>query len=134
MERNNHDRVGLSALEAGWLLEKTEGEVRGMLKRGELAYAVAGKKVCPESVAGLLTTGLQSVLLRSLLAGRVVAPRPERRYGPPAALWEAFDQLCLFGPTLMVDPASGETRILPAREQQGQRTGRSLIPVITFAM
>ena len=121
-------------LEAGWLLEKTESEIRGMLKRGELAYAVADRKVCPESVAGLLATGLQCMVLRSLLAGRVVAPKPERRYGPPASLWDAFDQLCLAGPTLMVDSANGETRIVPPSEQQGQRTASSLIPVIAFAM
>jgi hypothetical protein len=117
VKRNIDYKVGLSVLEAGWLLEKTQGEIRGMLKRGELAYAVAGKKVCPESVACLLATGLQCVLLRSLLSGRVVAPKPERRYGPPASLWDGFDQLYLAGPTLMVDRATGETRIVPAGGQ-----------------
>jgi hypothetical protein len=121
-------------LEAGWLLEKTESTVRGMLKRGELEYAVAGKKLCPESVACLFSTGLQSVVLRALLAGRLVAPTPERRYGPPASLWDGFDQLYLAGPTSMVDPASGQTQVLSAHEVEAQGTVSSLIPVITFAM
>jgi hypothetical protein len=75
-----------------------------MLKRGELAYAVAGRKIAAESVAGLLVDGLQRMLLRSLLAGGVVAPKPERRHGPPASLWEGLEQLILASPALVVGP------------------------------
>lgn len=133
MRRDIDGKVCLSVLEAGWLLGKTEGEIRGMLTRGELAYAVIGKKILGDSVAGLLATGLQQMLLRSLLAGRVIAPKPERRHGPPASLWDGLDQLILASPTLMVNPASGQTRIVPSGfDTQG--THSSLIPVIAFAM
>jgi hypothetical protein len=46
--------MGLSVVEAGWLLQKTETQVRGMLRRGELTYVVEGRKIDPASVRPLV--------------------------------------------------------------------------------
>ena len=62
-------RVGLSVVEAGWILQKTEGQVTGMLRREELAYAVAGRKIDAESVDELLESEFDRKLLKWLLLG-----------------------------------------------------------------
>ena len=125
-----HKRVGLTVHEAGWVMQHTESEVRGMLKRGELAYSVSGRKIDPASVEPHLVGGLAHESLRWLLAGRITAPKPETLYGQPASLFAGLDQLILASPTLMVDPTTGDSQITINYEQ----SDRSLNPVLSFVM
>ena len=79
-------KLGLSVGEAGWLLQKREAQIRGMLRRGELSYVVAGRLIDPASVSACLTSAYARLLLDVVLAGGFVVPRPERRWGAPAPL------------------------------------------------
>lgn len=84
---------GLSAQEAGWLLQKTESQVRGMLRKGELRYATSGGNIDPESVRSLLPDELVEWILNHMVAGAVIAPRPEARYGEPEPLPRSVPEL-----------------------------------------
>ena len=79
-------KLGLSVVEAGWLLQRPEARIRGMLRRGELSYVVAGRLIDPASVRAWLTDAYARLLLDVVLAGGFVVPRPERRWGAPAPL------------------------------------------------
>jgi hypothetical protein len=82
-----HTRIGLSVREAGWLLQKTESQIRGMLHRGELSYVVAGRKIDPASVRASLSGAYGHLLLDVVLAGGFEVPRPDHRWGRPAPLY-----------------------------------------------
>jgi hypothetical protein len=75
------DKIGLSTLEAGWLLQKTEGQVHGMLRRRELHCVVEGRLIDPDDVDSFIESEFDRMLMRRLLAGVLVAPRPEKRWG-----------------------------------------------------
>jgi hypothetical protein len=134
------EKIGLSVLETGWLLQKTESQVRGMLRRGELRYVVEGRKVDPESVEGLIESGLARMLMRRLLAGPLVAPCPERRWGEPEDLFAAFDALMLARPALVRDSRTGEVTMVPCLGPAlvdgavPEGTESSLNPVLSFAI
>lgn len=95
---DDHTRIGLSIREVSWLLQRSEARVRGMLRRGELSYAVAGRRVDPVGVADLIEGPFVHRLMSALLAGRLVAPRALTRAGQPAALLVGLQPL-LVGPT-----------------------------------
>jgi hypothetical protein len=113
------EKIGLSVLETGWLIQKTEAQVRGMLRRGELSYVIEGRKIDPERVAELVEPGLARWMLGALLRGDVTAPRPETRWGQPASVWAGLDALMLASPAMVRDARTGGTRIVP-RLNDGQ--------------
>lgn len=125
-------KIGLSVIETGWLLQKTEAQVRGMLKRAELSYAVDGRLVAVGDVEALLETALASVCFRRLCAGLLVAPRPEKRWGRPASLFAAFDAMMLAAPALVVDEQTESSEIVPNLMEVGKNG--SLRPVISFLL
>ena len=93
---NGHfSRIGLSVVEAGWLLQKTEAQIRGMLRRGELTYVVERRKIDPVSVREGLSGAYAQLLLDLVLAGEFAVWRPENRYGPPAPLYPGLLGLAL---------------------------------------
>ena len=108
---NRNEKLGLSVLEAGWLLQKTESQVRGMLRRGELAYAVEGHKVDFESVQNLLGSGFARACARWLRCGLIVAPPPERRWGKPVPLWVALDALLITGSAMRITNEIGKEHL-----------------------
>jgi hypothetical protein len=83
----NLGKIGLSVVGAGWLLQRTEGRVRGMLRRGELAYAVGGRKIDPASVRDHLDGAYARLLLDVVLGGEFKVPRPLCRGDRPAPLY-----------------------------------------------
>jgi hypothetical protein len=84
---NASSKIGLSVVEAGWLLQRPEGQIRGMLRRGELAYSVEGRKIDPASVRARIGSAYASLLLNLALGGQFKVPLPEYRGGPPAPLY-----------------------------------------------
>src|SRR5437870_13190254 len=84
---NISTKIGLSVVEAGWLLQRPEGQIRGMLRRGELAYVVAGRKIDPASVREHLDGAYARLLLDVVLGGEFEVPRPVCRGGEPAPLY-----------------------------------------------
>ena len=78
---NISTKIGLSVVEAGWLLQRPEGQIRGMLRRGELAYVVAGRKIDPASVREHLDGAYARLLLDVVLGGEFEVPRPVCRGG-----------------------------------------------------
>ena len=88
-------RLGLSLCEAGWLLQRPEGQIRGMLRRGELTYVVEGRKIDPTSVRANLAAAYARLLLDLLLADGFEVPRPEHRWGPPAPHYPEVLRLAL---------------------------------------
>lgn len=82
----NYPKVGLSVCEAGWLLQRTEGQVRGLLRRGELTYVVEGRKIDAESVRTRLSGAYARLLLDVVLGADFEVPRPEHRWGAPAPM------------------------------------------------
>jgi len=111
---NNQTKIGLSVVETAWLLQKTEAQVRGMLRRGQLSYAVDGRLVAIDEVEALLPSGFAVASLRWLLSGLISAPRPLKRWGQPAPLFDALDALVLARPALVVNEVTGESEIVPA--------------------
>jgi hypothetical protein len=77
-------RIGVSVLEAGWVLGKTESQIRRLLRDGALTYLVAPRWITPESIRALFgdEDDLGTEALGAILTGDIVAPRPSRRYGP----------------------------------------------------
>ena len=86
-DMNTSTKIGLSVVEAGWLLQRPEGQIRGMLRRGELAYVVAGRKIDPASVREHLDGAYARLLLGVVLGGEFEVPRPAYRGGEPAPLY-----------------------------------------------
>ena len=80
-------KIGLTVVEAGWLLQRPEGQVRGMLRRGELSFVVAGRKIDPASVRERLDGAYARLLLDVVLGGGFKVPRPTCRGDEPAPLY-----------------------------------------------
>jgi hypothetical protein len=81
-------RNGLSVLEAGWVLGKTESQVRHLLKKGGLIYVVPPRWIDSESVRALFSDDeFRREALEVLLCGGLVAPRPVRRYAEPQPIF-----------------------------------------------
>jgi hypothetical protein len=133
---NTQIKIGLSVIETGWLLQKTEAQVRGMLRRGELSYAVDRRLVSVSDVEALVGSGLAFACLRWLRYGRISAPTPERRWSSPASLFDGLDALLLASPALVVDVRTGESRVVPELQAAGEATedGKqiSLKPMTSF--
>jgi hypothetical protein len=97
---NASKRIGISALEARWLLGKTEAQVRHLLKRDVLMYA-APRWIDPANVIALFDDdNLRLEALEALLTCELVAPRPERRYAAPRPIFPYLLPLWLKGTTL----------------------------------
>lgn len=90
---NTTTKIGLSVVETGWLLQKSEAQVRSMLRRSELSYAVEGRLVSIVDVEARLETALAYVCLCWLRSGLIDVPRPQTRWGRPASLLAALDAL-----------------------------------------
>jgi hypothetical protein len=108
------NKIGLSVLEVGWLLQKTELQVRGMLRRGELLYAIEGRKIDAKSVDAFLKGEFAKMLLRGLLAGLLKAPKPHKRYAPPAPLLDGLrlPLLMLARPAIVRDSRTKRARVV----------------------
>ena len=118
----NSTKIGLSVVEAGWLLQGSEGQVRGMLRRGELAYVVDGRKLAPASVRERLQGAYARLLLDVVLGGDFKVPRPEYRSGPPAPLYP--DTLGLALQTGVYVP---EEEIEPLMDELAESLGPELL-------
>ncbi|HEY8776901.1 MAG TPA: hypothetical protein VIM33_10555 [Gaiellaceae bacterium] len=64
-------KIGLSVREAGWLLSKSEPQVRRLLAKGQLEYAVQLTLVDPDSIRRLFARD-SSLNLRALALGRLL--------------------------------------------------------------
>jgi hypothetical protein len=88
VEMSTSKRIGVSVLEAGWVLGKTESQVRRLLKKGALHYVLVPRWIDPESVRALFDDDeLQPEALEALLHGGLDAPRPVRRYAEPRPIF-----------------------------------------------
>ena len=127
---NASSKIGLSVVEAGWLLQRPEGQIRGMLRRGELSFVVAGRKIDPASVREHVDGAYARLLLDVVLGGEFKVPRPTCRGDEPAPLYpgivglafqagfalsqdkvkSVMDELALSrGPALLGWPLGGES-------------------------
>ena len=127
---NASTKIGLTVVEAGWLLQRPERQIRGMLRRGELRYVVAGRKIDPASVREQLDGAYARLLLDVVLGGGFKVPRPTCRGDEPAPLYpgivglafqtgftmpkdkikSVMDELALSrGPALLGWPPDGES-------------------------
>ena len=142
-DMNTPTKIGLSVVEAGWLLQRPEARIRGMLRRGELSYVVAGRLIDPASVRACLTGAYARLILDVVLAGGFRVPRPERRWGAPAPLYPGVLGLALqtgfVVPEDEIEPRLDEAHTHPracAVEGVGrfrdERTERSLIAEVPF--
>lgn len=94
-DMNTSTKIGLSVVEAGWLLQRSEGQIRGMLRRGQLTYVVEARRIDPESVRSRLGGAYARLLLDLVLGSEFEVPRPERRWRPPAPLYPGVLGLAL---------------------------------------
>jgi hypothetical protein len=107
---NASKRIGISALEARWLLGKTEAQVRHLLKRDVLMYA-APRWIDPANVIALFDDdNLRLEALEALLTCELVAPRPERRYAAPRPIFPYLLPLWLKGTTLIAHSCGATAR------------------------
>ena len=97
-------------------------EIRGMLRRGELTYVVAGRKIDPVSVRRLLESDYARLVLDMLLSEDVTAPVPQQRYAAPAPLYPGV---------LEFAPATGflapQDEVEPERDAPTCPAGRDLL-------
>jgi hypothetical protein len=85
-------RIGVSVREAGWLLSRTESQVRRLVRTGTLVYAVRPTRLCTESVRGLFNDDalrpIREAALAAVLEGRVRVPALTTRYAKPVPITE----------------------------------------------
>jgi hypothetical protein len=85
-------RIGVSVREAGWILSRSESQVRRFLQTGRLVYAVRPTRLCADSVRALFPDdGLRPIREAALTAvaeGVVRAPAPATRYARPVPITE----------------------------------------------
>lgn len=85
-------RVGVTIREAGWLLTRSESQVRRLVQTGKLVYAVRPTRLTVESVCGLFpddaSRPIREAALTAILDGRVRAPAPITRYARPVPITE----------------------------------------------
>jgi hypothetical protein len=85
--RQQQLKIGLTVPEVGWLLQKTEAQVRGMLGREELKYAVSARLIEIESLRPFIDTDLGRFCLDALTQGHIRAPLPDTRWGSRRCCW-----------------------------------------------
>jgi hypothetical protein len=85
-------KLGVSIREAGWLLGKSEPQVRRLLRAGQLELAVPPARITPASVAALFPTdeyqSLRQAAMTAILECRIKVPAPATRYARPAPITE----------------------------------------------
>jgi hypothetical protein len=78
--------------EAGWLLTRSEPQVRRLMQADKLVYAVRPTRLTVESVANLFPDDalrpIRKAALAAILQGRVRAPAPSTRYARPVPITE----------------------------------------------
>ena len=76
--------LGLSVRETGWLLSRTEPQVRRLIQNGRLRYAVRPTRLSTESVRALFAEDslrpIRETALTAILDGRLRVPAPPKRY------------------------------------------------------
>lgn len=84
--------LGLSVREAGWLLSRTEPQIRRLIQSGRLSYAVRPTRLSTESVRALFGEDflrpIRETALTAILQGRVRVPAPPKRYAKPRPITE----------------------------------------------
>jgi hypothetical protein len=85
-------RIGVTIREAGWLLTRSESQVRRLVRTGELSYAVRPTRLTVESVGSRFPDDalrpLREAALTAVLEGRVRVPPPITRYARPVPITE----------------------------------------------
>lgn len=85
-------RIGLSIREAGWLLSRSESQIRRLIQAGTLAYAVQPTRLCAKGVRALFPNDhlypVRDAALAAVLEGRVRVPVPGTRYARPLPITE----------------------------------------------
>jgi hypothetical protein len=83
-------RVGVTIREAGWLLSRSESQVRRLVQKGELVYAVHPKRLTVESVSGRFPDDalrpIRQAALAAIVQDRMRAPAPITRYARPVPI------------------------------------------------
>jgi NAD(P)-dependent dehydrogenase (short-subunit alcohol dehydrogenase family) len=84
--------VGVTIREAGWLLTRSESQVRRLVQTGTLVYAVRPTRLTVESVSALFSDDalrpIREAALATILEGRLRAPAPIARYARPVPITE----------------------------------------------
>ncbi len=84
--------IGVTVREAGWLLAKSEGQVRRLLHAGDLEYAVRPTRITSASVQAHFAQDsllpLRVAALLAVLEGRARVPAPATRYARPLPISE----------------------------------------------
>jgi hypothetical protein len=85
-------RIGVTIREAGWLLTRSEPQVRRLVRVGKLVFAVRPTRLTVESVSALFPDDalrpIRDAALASILQGRMRAPAPATRYARPVPITE----------------------------------------------
>jgi hypothetical protein len=85
-------RIGVTIREAGWLLSRTESQVRRLVQTGKLVYAVRPTRLSVESVSNRFPDDalrpIREAALAAILQGRVRVPAPIARYARPVPITE----------------------------------------------
>lgn len=85
-------RIGLSIRETGWLLSRSESQVRRLVKAGRLSYAVEPTRLAAESVRALFPDDrlrpVREAALTAVLNDRLRVPAPATRYARPVPIAE----------------------------------------------
>jgi hypothetical protein len=83
-------RVGLTVIEAGWLLGLRESAVRQLLADGSLAYSVYPSRVSAAAIqvrfADDALRPVREAALLMVLEGRLCVPAPTHRYAQPVRI------------------------------------------------
>ena len=95
------ERDWLTLLEAAWLLQVREHTARRIVSHSDRLPGLlvlhrgggARVKVAVDSVARLLRGTRARIRLAQLIKGEIVAPKPQRRDGPPAPLTTRIDPI-----------------------------------------
>ncbi len=85
-------RIGVSTREAGWLISRSEPQVRRLVQTGQLVYGVQPTRLCAESVRRLFPDDalrpIREAALAAVLQGRIRVPATTPRYAQPLPITE----------------------------------------------
>jgi hypothetical protein len=85
-------RIGVSTRDAGWLISRSEPQVRRLVQVGKLVYAVQPTRLCAESVRRLFPDDalrpIREAALAAVLEGRIRVPATTPRYAKPLPITE----------------------------------------------
>lgn len=85
-------RIGVTIREAGWLLTRSESQVRRLVHAGKLVYAVRPTRLCVESLRSFFPDDalrpIREAALAAVLEGRVRVLTPTTRYAKPVPITE----------------------------------------------